>query len=82
MGEPMSILRKLNPFRRKCCAVPLVAGSYDRVGNVVTGIAEIDGAVINWVGIVQDPSRCIPVIDEALDVAERVLIDRMKEYRR
>lgn len=74
----MSIFNKLNPFRRPCCQVPLVIGNYEKMGSVVTGVAQIEGAIISWVGIVESPDTDNPVIDKALDDAEQFLIERME----
>lgn len=73
----MSMFRRLNPFRRRCCEVPLVVGDIDTQRSVVHGIAEVDDAYIVWVGIVQDPKEADCQADEALEVAERVLSERM-----
>ena len=74
----MSMFRRLNPFRRRCCEVPLVVGDIDTARSVVHGIAEVDDAYIVWVGIVQDPNEVDHQADEALEVAERVLSERMR----
>ena len=74
----MSIWSRFNPFRRYCCEVPLVVGDIDTARSVVHGIAEVDDAYIVWVGIVQDPKGVDHQADEALEVAERVLSERMR----
>ena len=75
----MSILARLNPFRRRCCAVPLVVGDIDTFRSVVHGIAEVGDSYIVWVGIVQDANGEVDhQADEALEVAERVLAERMR----
>ena len=75
----MSIFDKLNPFRRRqCCAVPWAVG-YFETGGVVSGAAELHGATIHWVGIVQHPTMDYPAFDDALEAAEQVLVERLKK---
>ena len=66
-------MRLRNIFRRKCCAVPFVSGHL-AVGGAVSGIAEVNGMTIEFVGVVVDPDEDVSdPIQEALSAAEQVL---------
>lgn len=47
----MRMFRRLNPFRRRCCEVPLLIGDPDTPGNVVSGIGEFEGREFEFVGV-------------------------------
>lgn len=66
-------MRFRNPFRRECCAVPFVCGHFE-VGGAVSGIAEVNGVTIEFVGVVIDPAEDKePPVQEALSAAAQVL---------
>lgn len=70
-------MRLRNPFRKKCCAVPLlVAEGPDafEVGSAVSGVAEIEGLTIEFVGVIVDPDEDEePPTSDALLAARKVL---------
>lgn len=64
-----------NPFRwrRPCCQVPLVAGDLYTPGAVVSGIAQVDGQSIEFVGVVKGDGLDEYALDRNLAAAQHVL---------
>ena len=76
----MSLLSHMRLMpRRKCCSVPLLvgAGDLEKPRTVVSGLAEIDGITVDFVGIVIDPEVEDHHANEALDAAQEMLRSRM-----
>lgn len=47
----MSIFRRLNPFRRRCCEVLVLAGDHNRPGATVSGLAQYGVRTFEFVGV-------------------------------
>lgn len=45
-----------NPFRRKCCEVPLLVGD-DKPGSEVEGILRVGGTWVDFTGVVIGPDE-------------------------
>ena len=47
----MNMFRRLNPFRRRCCEVLVLAGDHNKPGATVSGLAHFGGREFEFVGV-------------------------------
>ena len=74
----MNILRRLNPFRRRCCEVLLLAGDHTKPGTAVSGLAQYDGHEFEFVGVTLGAGISQDKVGADLDALCSVLVNAGK----
>ena len=71
----MNMFRRLNPFRRRCCEVLVLAGDHDKPGAAVSGLAQYDGHEFEFVGVALGDGISQDKVGADLDALCAVLVN-------
>ena len=74
----MNILRRLNPFRRRCCEVLVLTGDHTKPGAAVSGLAQFDGREFEFVGVTLGAGVDQGKVGDDLDALCSVLVNAGK----